>query len=245
MTPYAEIDGITIYHCRLEDIVDELPQVDAVITDPPYGETSLEWDVWPMGWPTMLVTKTNSLWCFGSFRMFMEQKVEFTLWTLAQEIVWEKHNGSGFASDRFKRVHELAVHWYKGKWSDVWKQTPKVPRTGERKVVKNRASARSRHLSSINDCGYEDDGTRLMKSVIPIRSCHGHAFNETQKPEGIIAPLMSYSVPPGGTVLDCFCGSGTTGVVARRQGKRAILIDNRESQCEEAAKRLQQAEWVL
>lgn len=241
MTPYAEIDGITIYHCRLEDIVHELPQVDAVITDPPYGETSLEWDVWPMGWPTMLVTKTNSLWCFGSFRMFWEKQVEFTLWKLAQDIVWEKHNGSGSATDRFKRVHEQAVHFYRGDWGSIHHETPIVQ--GEMKRYSR--NLKPAHWGGIGRQAPKDVDSRLMRSVIPVNSCQGYAVNETQKPEGIIAPLMSYSVPVGGLVLDCFAGSGTTGVVARRQGKRAILIEKRESQCEEAVKRLQQGEWVL
>jgi DNA modification methylase len=31
--------------------------------------------------------------------------------------------------------------------------------------------------------------------------------------------------PSGGIVLDCFAGSGTTGMVANRLSRRAILID--------------------
>lgn len=65
-------------------------------------------------------------------------------------------------------------------------------------------------------------------------------MNETQKPEGIIAPLLDYCVPPGGIVLDPFAGSGTVLDVARAQGKRAIGIEKRESQCEEIVKRLSQ-----
>lgn len=85
----------------------------------------------------------------------------------------------------------------------------------------------------------------MMRSVIPVRSCHGHAVNETQKPEGIIRPLLEYSVPVGGLVIDCFCGSGTVLAVARQQGKRAIGIELRESQCEEVARRLSQTEISL
>ena len=44
--------------------------------------------------------------------------------------------------------------------------------------------------------------------------------------------------PPGGVVLDPFAGSGTTGAVAVRLGRRFLGCDVRESQCEIARKRI-------
>lgn len=46
-----------------------------------------------------------------------------------------------------------------------------------------------------------------------------------QKPEGIVERVVASSSPPGGRVLDFFAGSGTTGVVARRLGRRFVLVD--------------------
>ena len=83
-----------------------------------------------------------------------------------------------------------------------------------------------------------------MGSVIYARSCHGYAVNETQKPEAIVAPLIEYSVPPGGTVVDLFAGSGTVGACARKTGRKAILIEKRESQCIEIVKRLAQGDLL-
>ena len=37
MKPYYQDDYVTIYNCRCEDILGELPKVDLVLTDPPYG----------------------------------------------------------------------------------------------------------------------------------------------------------------------------------------------------------------
>lgn len=37
MTPYYEQDGITIYHGDCADILPQLPTMDHVLTDPPYG----------------------------------------------------------------------------------------------------------------------------------------------------------------------------------------------------------------
>jgi site-specific DNA-methyltransferase (adenine-specific) len=83
-----------------------------------------------------------------------------------------------------------------------------------------------------------------MTSVIFAPSCHGYAVNETQKPEDIVSPLLQYSVPPGGLVVDCFAGSGTTGAVARKTGRRAILIEKREGQCRAIVERLAQGDLL-
>jgi site-specific DNA-methyltransferase (adenine-specific) len=66
------------------------------------------------------------------------------------------------------------------------------------------------------------------------------AINETEKPTELLEPLISYACPPGGTVLDPFAGSCSTGVAARALGCKAVLIERREDQCEKAAKRLAQ-----
>jgi len=218
--------------------------VDAVVTDPPYNETSLEWDVWPAGWPAMLVPLTRSLWCFGSLRMFWDRVPQFADWKLSQDVVWEKHNGSGAHADRFKRVHELAVHFYRGEWATIHK-APVYTADATKRTL--RRKARPTHWGDIGAAAYqsEDGGPRMMRSVIPVRSCHGYAVNETQKPEGIVAPLLEYCVPPGGVVLDPFAGSGTVLAVARSQGKRAIGIEKRESQCREIVRRLSQGELNL
>lgn len=214
-------------------------QADAVVTDPPYNETSLEWDRWPKGWPTLAATVAPVLWCFGSFRMFWETRDEFAGWKLAQDLVWEKHNGSNSRDDRFRRVHEMPVQFYRGEWEKLYKR-PVYTHDAVKKQV--RRKQRPAQWGEIGGHHYvsEDGGPRLQTSVIYCRSCHGYAVNETQKPEGIVAPLLEYSVPPGGWVVDLFAGSGTTLVVARQQGKKAIGIEKRESQCAAIVARLAQ-----
>lgn len=218
-----------------------LPRVDAIIADPPYQETNLKWDSWPHGWPTVAAQCAASLWVFGSMRMFLVYRDEFKEWSLSQDVVWEKHNGSGLQADRFRRVHDHALHYYRGEWGDLYKLPPVVTVEEERRrqtVIRGRKPA---HWGGVElGSGYEYDGQRLMRSVIPVRSCHGHAVNETQKPEGIVVPLMRYSVPPGGTVIAPFAGSGTVLAVAQAQGMRAIGIESRECQCLEIVKRISQ-----
>lgn len=241
MTPYFQTSAVTLYHGRMEDVIPrlDLSAVDCAVCDPPYGETSLAWDRWPAGWPGVLeAAGILQLWCFGSMRMFMERAEEFDRWKFAQDIVWEKNNGSGSAADRFRRVHEVACHFYRGLWGDLYHATPKTE-TGPR--VRLLRKNGPKQWGEIQPAPYqsEEGGPRLARSIIRAKNCRGYATNETQKPEAIVEPLLAYSVPLGGLVLDVFSGSGTVAAVAKRTGRRCISIEAREEQCELAALRLQ------
>ena len=239
MKPYYQDEAVTLYHGDALALLPLLPKADAVVTDPPYGETSLTWDRWPDGWPALAAAVAPQMWCFGSLRMFMERRDDLAGWKLAQDVVWEKHNGSGFDADRFKRVHELALHFYRGEWGDLYREPQKV--AGEARPSARIARHRGpTHRGKIADSGYEYSDDRMQRTVIFARSCHGYAVHPTQKPEDIVAPLLQYSVPPGGLVVDPFAGSGTTLAVARKTGRRAIGIEICEAYCEIAAKRLEQ-----
>jgi site-specific DNA-methyltransferase (adenine-specific) len=238
-TPYYSDEFVTLYHGRMEDILPSLGQFDACLTDPPYGETSLAWDRWPLGWPALVAEHTDSLWCFGSMRMFLGQRGQFDGWRMSQDVVWAKNAGSGFAADRFRRVHEHAVHWYRGAWKNVHHEVPRVERAGEKAswAVENRGP-RGVHLGAIPSTPWRDDGTRLRQSVIHAKNLRGFALHPTEKPQPVLSPLIEYSVPRGGTVLDPFAGSASTLLAARALGRRAVGIEADEAYCEKAAKRL-------
>jgi site-specific DNA-methyltransferase (adenine-specific) len=239
-TPYWEDreSGLALYHGDCREILPALGlQADLVCTDPPYSETSLAWDRWPDGWPALAAAVASSMWCFGSMRMFLDRRDEFANWKLSQDVVWEKHNGTGFAADRFKRVHEVALHWYRGDWRDVHHDTPRVAYTGPDKHARARYDNRAAHAGAIKAITYEDDGTRLMRSVVKAKSVRG-GLHPTQKPSEILRPLIEYACPEGGLVVDPFAGSGSTLDAARQSGRRAIGIEAREEYCEAAARRL-------
>lgn len=61
----------------------------------------------------------------------------------------------------------------------------------------------------------------------------------TQKPLDVIRWCIDMAGDVD-TILDPFAGSGTTGRAAKDMGKRAVLIEQEESYCEIAAKRLSQ-----
>ncbi len=60
----------------------------------------------------------------------------------------------------------------------------------------------------------------------------------TQKPEGILRRIIQASSAPGAAVLDFFAGSGTTGAVAREQGRSFFLVDNNPEAIDVMARRL-------
>lgn len=244
MKPYYADDTITLYQGDMREILPALDIApDCILADPPYGETSLAWDRWPDGWVQAAADITSSMWCFGSMRMFLDHGPELSrYWNLSQDVVWRKQNGSGFAADRFRRVHEHALHWYRGGWNLIHHDTPRVHvgiREPGRSVAQGKGHAR--HLGAIDKGAWVDDGSRLMPSVIeqPNMWRRG-AIHPTEKPVSLLDPLIRYACPPGGLVLDPFAGSGSTAAAARLSGRRAVLIEADERYCEAIARRLAQ-----
>jgi len=240
MMPYFSDGTIELYHGDFREVVPDLQySFDLVVADPPYGETSLEWDRWPAKWPAFIADYTQAMWCFGSMRMFTERGEElWPYWNLSQDIIWEKNNGTGFAADRFKRVHEFALHCYRGAWADIYHDTPRRAYVGPDKHTRSRGS-QGDHYGAIGGHVYEDDGTRLARSVIKAPSVRG-GINPTQKPVSVCEDLIHYGCPIGGVVLDPFAGSGSTLIAARNLGRRAVGVEAREEQCEKTANRLSQ-----
>lgn len=73
--------------------------------------------------------------------------------------------------------------------------------------------------------------------VMGNRLCHE---NEAPFPESLAEFFVRSFCPPGGVVLDPFCGSGTTLAVAVQWERRAIGIDVRESQVALTNKRVRE-----
>lgn len=217
---------------------------DCAFVDPPYGETSLKWDRWPDGWPAAVrrvLKPTGSMWVFGSLRMFLERVAEFEGWKMSHDVVWEKHNGTGLFNDRFRRVHEHALHFYRSdaKWADVYK-APQFTNDARARVVRKKGRP-AQWIGATGETIYrsEDGGPRLMRSVQFVRSEHGSALHPTQKPLALVEPMLLYACPPGGHVLDPFAGSGTVGVLAQRHKMDCTLIEADESYWNLIEERLQ------
>lgn len=242
MKPYFDDGTVSLYLGDMREILPALGvTADCIVADPPYGETSLAWDRWPEGWLETAAQVTRSLWCFGTLRMFFEHGPEFKAarWRLSQDVIWEKQNGSGFADDRFKRVHEQVGHWYRGDWRSVRHVTPKTEVAW--RTAANSGRAQPPHTGTIGSRAWADDGTRIARSVQRIPNMwRRNPIHPTQKPVELLDLLITYACPPDGLAIDPFAGSGSTLDAARASGRRAIGIEANEKYAEAAARRLSQ-----
>ncbi len=218
---------------------------DMIVADPPYGDTSLSWDLWPDGWVETAagaLKPAGSLWCFGSMRMFLDRAAEFRAAGLryAQDVVWEKHNGSSFHADRFKRVHEHAIQFYRNdvSWKNVFNDTQTTPDATARRV--RRRTSSPAHMGKIKAAPYqsEDGGPRIMRSVIYMRSMHGRAIHPTEKPAALLEILIRTSCPRGGVVGDWFAGSGAAGEACQMTGRNYVGCELNPEMAEMAESRL-------
>lgn len=98
------------------------------------------------------------------------------------------------------------------------------------------------------------DGMRTQTYVVPALANPGNVIrckvgggvmgsplaheNEAPFPESLVEPFVLSFCPPGGLVYDPFCGSGTTGAVALRHGRKFVGTDVRESQVELTRRRI-------
>lgn len=214
---------------------------DMIIADEPYGDTAMKWDRRVSGWAQVAADRlspTGSMWVFGSMKSLMRLGVPAGL-RYAQDIVWEKHNGTGFAADRFKRVHEHSVQFIRADapWSKVFNEVQRIAYYGPNKHVRQRNAARGKHLGKTGDIAYEDDGFRIVRSVLKFPSVRGGKHG-TEKPVSLLELLIRTSCPPGGLVGDFFAGSGAAGEAAFRCGRNYIGCEIDPAMAEVARARL-------
>ena len=65
----------------------------------------------------------------------------------------------------------------------------------------------------------------------------------TQKPEYLLERIVISSTEENQIILDPFCGSGTTGVIAKRYGRKFIGIDNEIEYLNITKKRLEKEDY--
>lgn len=115
-------------------------------------------------------------------------------WILRNDLIWEKQNVPPRPEkDRLRLAHEHFFHFVKR------------PKEGRPKYY--------------YDMDAVEDGARDVVRVNVRAGSDGHSA--TFPPE-IIRPRIISSCPPGGTVLDPFCGTGRSLVTAVQSGRRAI-----------------------
>ncbi|MDG2020496.1 MAG: site-specific DNA-methyltransferase [Phycisphaerales bacterium] len=119
-------------------------------------------------------------------------------------LVWQYGLG-GSSPSRFARKHDDILYYARGE--KRWFEPPLVPATSRRMAGMMKKATDVIAIPAINNMASERTGW------------------PTQKPLALLEFLVGACLKPGGTVLDPFCGSGTTLVAAVRLGRNAIGID--------------------
>jgi adenine-specific DNA-methyltransferase len=133
------------------------------------------------------------------------------------EKIWPKRTRVwGFDEAAHKRhVAEGLIYWGKeGKNS-----TPRLKKF----LSKLRSDGRvATTIWTYDEVGHNQDAKREQQALIP-----DDPF-PTPKPEKLLERIISIASSPGNLVLDSFAGSGTTGAVAQKMGRRWIMVELRE-----------------
>ncbi len=119
-------------------------------------------------------------------------------------LVW-RYGLGGSSPNRFARKHDDILYYARGE--DRWFEPPMVPATSRRMAGQLKKATDVLDVPSINNMAAERTGW------------------PTQKPLALLRMLVRACLRPGGTLLDPFCGSGTSLVAAVEGGRRAIGVD--------------------
>jgi len=206
-------------------------KVDAVDDDWDQFGSFAEYDRFTRAWlgeARRLLKDNGGLWVIGSYHnIFRVGSIlqDLGFWIL-NDIVWRKSNPMpNFRGRRFTNAHETLI------WA-----------------------ARE---ASTKDYTFNYDALKAGNDDIQVRSdwfiplCTGEErlkgpdgkkLHPTQKPEALLARVILAASRPDDVVLDPFCGTGTTGAVARRLRRRFIGIEREADYAAAANARIAAAE---
>lgn len=139
-------------------------------------------------------------------------------------LVWSYGLG-GSSPRRFARKHDDILFYAKA--PEYYFDPPMVPATSNRMKGQLKKATDVIDIPSINNMAAERVGY------------------PTQKPLALLELLVGACCPPGGLVLDPFCGSGTTLVAAQRLGRCWLGIDVNPDAVAIARQRLNEGATLL
>jgi DNA modification methylase len=166
-------------------------------------------------------------------------------WYLRSDIIWSKPNPMPESvTDRPTKAHEYIFllsknerYYYdaeaiteQGSGRIAGNRTPTTDREG---TVKHAANGHGIFAAQQRACETRNKRSVWEISTAPFRDAHFATF-----PPALIEPCILAGCPKGGVVLDPFGGAGTSGLVADRLGRNAILIELNESYAEIARRRI-------
>src|SRR3954469_1516630 len=165
----------------------------------------------------------GTIWVIGSYHNIYRvgallQDADF--WIL-NDVVWRKSNPMpNFRGTRFTNAHETLI------WCA--------------KDEKARYTFNYRAMKALNDDlqMHSDWLLPICSGGERVKGDDGLKAHPTQKPEALLYRILLACTKPGDVVLDPFFGTGTTGAVARRLGRRWIGIEREPIYIEAAEERI-------
>ena len=166
----------------------------------------------------------GTLWVIGSYHNIfrvgsMLQDLGF--WIL-NDVVWRKTNPMpNFRGRRFTNAHETMI------WA--------AREAGAKGYTFNYEALKAGN----EDIQVRSDWTLpLCTGEERLKGGDGKKLHPTQKPEALLARVILSSSRPDDLVLDPFCGTGTTGAVAKRLGRRFIGFERENGYAQAAEERI-------
>jgi modification methylase len=206
-------------------------RVDAVDEDWDKFSSFSVYDDFTRAWLTAcrrLMKPHATLWVIGSYHNIFRVGTllqDLGFWIL-NDIVWRKSNPMpNFRGRRFTNAHETLI------WA--------ARDAGKRDYTFNYEALKA-----------GNDGLQMRSDwFIPLctgderlKGRDGKKLHPTQKPEALLARVLLAASRPDDVVLDPFCGTGTTGAVAYRLGRRFIGIEREADYAAAAEDRISAAE---
>ena len=253
MKPYYQDEWVTIYHGDCREILPELPKVDLVLTDPPYGITSQAWDNLP-DWSVIgdllkgLAATDCQMFFFGMQPTFSDMIVGLRPHLrFKDEIIWHyKDGGAGNTKGTgLKNVHQNLAWFSAGK--DNYRFNIDEIRIAYQPNKRNQYPVkRGNRIWTPNPNGAYPTNIFECPKHKEIESGRTQ-FHEhyTIKPVALIERVVRGFSDASALILDPFLGSGTTAVAAKKLNRYCIGIEIEEKYCEIAAKRCQQQVFDL
>lgn len=171
-----------------------------------------------------VLKKDGSIWVIGSFQNiyrigYIMQNLGF--WIL-NDIIWNKTNPTpNMSGTRFCNAHETLLWCSKAKNS---------PYTFNYKTMKYlNGNKQDRSVWKLGIC----------QGIERLKGKDGKKLHSTQKPESLLDKIILSSTKPNDIILDPFFGTGTTGAVAKKYGRRFIGIEKETQYIQGATKRIE------
>jgi modification methylase len=200
--------------------------VDAVTDDWDKFDSLKHYDAFTRAWLAeahRILKDDGTIWVIGSYHNIFRvgAAVQDLGYWILNDIVWRKANPMpNFRGTRFTNAHETLI------WASKGEKAKYTFNYRSMKTLNDELQMRSDWEFPV--CG----GPERLKGA------DGHKVHPTQKPEALLYRILLACTKPGDVVLDPFFGTGTTGAVAKRLGRRWIGIERETGYIDAATARI-------